>query len=108
MAWRLHPQVLRAAERGDGKWVLFATDPGPTLKEVVESYLEKDFIEKVFRRMKTEEELEPVRHRLEQRVRACLFVLTLAYRLWAALQWYVESRGKREWGNIHGRHSRIC
>ena len=96
---RLHQYALRAAERRDGKWVLLATDPKMSVKEVVEAYLEKDFIEKVFRRLKTEEELEPVRHRLERRVRAYLFVLTLAYRLWATLQWYVESRGKREWGN---------
>ncbi|MHB8352780.1 MAG: hypothetical protein ACYDFT_08880 [Thermoplasmata archaeon] len=95
MAERLHPPALRAAERGDGKWVLLAADPERTVKEVVESYLEKDFIEKVNRRMRMEEELEPVRHRLKRRVRAYLFVLTLAYRLWAALQGYAESRGKR-------------
>ena len=99
LTWRLHQYALRAAERRDGKWVILSTDPGMSTKAVVEAYLEKDFIEKVFRRLKTEEELEPVRHRLERRVRAYLFVLTLAYRLWAALQWYVESRGKREWGN---------
>ncbi len=99
VSWRLKQQAVREAERQDGKWVLLATDPKRTVKEVVEAYLEKDFIEKVFRHMKTEEELEPVRHRLERRVRAYLFVLTLAYRLWAALQWYVETHEVEGDGN---------
>ena len=43
-------------------------------------------MEKVFRTFKTEEELEPVRHRLENRVRAYMFVCVLAYRLLAALR----------------------
>ncbi|EQD72420.1 transposase IS4 family protein [mine drainage metagenome] len=99
VTYRLKQQALRGAERQDGKWVLLATDPTMTVREVVEAYLEKDFIEKVFRHLKTEEELEPVRHRLERRVRAYLFVLTLAYRLWAALQWYVETREVEGEGN---------
>ncbi|MEA2076023.1 MAG: hypothetical protein U9O85_09915 [Euryarchaeota archaeon] len=37
-------------------------------------YLEKDFIEKVFRVLKTQEEVEPVRHRLEHRVCKGVFV----------------------------------
>ncbi|MGI0070579.1 MAG: hypothetical protein ACRECT_00640 [Thermoplasmata archaeon] len=40
-----------------------------------------------------------MRHRLERRVRAYLFVLTLAYRLWAALQWYVETHEVEGDGN---------
>ena len=100
VGYRLKQQAVREAERQDGKWVLLATDPEMTVKEVVEAYLEKDFIEKVFRHLKTEEELEPVRHRLERRrVRAYLFVLTLAYRLWAALQWYVETHQVEGDGN---------
>ena len=58
-----------------------------TEKEVVNQYLEKDFIEKVFRTLKTTEDVEPVRHRLEERVRAYLFVCVLAYRLIAYLQY---------------------
>ncbi len=99
VGYRLKQQAVREAEQQDGKWVLLATDPEMTVKEVVEAYLEKDFIEKVFRHLKTEEELEPVRHRLKRRVRAYLFVLTLAYRLWAALQWYVETHQVEGDGN---------
>ncbi len=51
----------------------------------------KDFVEKVFRTLKTTEEMEPVRHRLEQRVRVYIFVCVLAYRLLAYLQWRLEN-----------------
>jgi hypothetical protein len=99
VTWSYHPHALRAAERRDGKFALLVTNPKMSVKEVVDTYLEKDFIEKAVRRMKTEEELEPVRHRLERRVRAYLFVLTLAYRLWAARQWYVETHQVEGEGN---------
>lgn len=52
----------------------------------MKSYLEKDFVEKVFRMLKTEEEVEPVRHRLEHRVRTYMFVCVLAYRLLSVLR----------------------
>ena len=70
----------------DGTYLLLSTDMKLSAREVVNQYLEKDFIEKVFRTMKTKEELEPVRHRLESRVRGYLFVCVLAYRLISYLQ----------------------
>jgi hypothetical protein len=89
ITWSYKQHALRAEERHDGKWVLVSTDKRLTAKEIVNTYLEKDFIEKVFRTMKTEDELEPVRHRLEQRVRAYMFVQVLAYRLISALRWAI-------------------
>ena len=86
VAWRFRKREIRDAERMDGKWVLLCTDPSLSGKDVVNTYLEKDFIEKVFRTLKTSEEIEPVRHRLECRVRAYLFVCVLAYMLLADLQ----------------------
>jgi transposase len=59
-------------------------------------YLEKDFIEKVFRTLKTLEEIEPVRHRLEQRVRAYIFVCMMAYRLLAVLQWMLKDAYRKD------------
>lgn len=93
--WRYRGGDLKRAERMDGKWVLLCTDESRSAEEAVNTYLEKDFIEKVFRTIKTDEEVEPVRHRLESRVRAYLFVCTLAYRLLAALQYKLKlSLGK--------------
>jgi len=53
--------------------------------------MQKDYIEKVFRILKTDEEVRPVRHRLECRVRAYMLVCLLAYRLTAALRYAIES-----------------
>jgi len=56
----------------------------------------KDFFEKVFRTLKTSEEIEPVRHRLENRVRVYIFVCVLAYRLLAELQWRLDKLFERK------------
>jgi len=80
VTWSYHQHALRAAERRDGKYALLVTDPKLSVKEVVDAYLEKGFIEKGFRAMKTDEEMEPVRHYRERRVRAREFVQVLALR----------------------------
>ena len=84
--WKVKKKEIREAEKLDGKYLLLSTDASLSAKDVVDAYAEKDFIEKVFRTLKTGEEVEPMRHRLENRVRAYLFVCVLAYRLLAALQ----------------------
>ena len=71
------------------------TDPTLSVKEVVDTYLEKDFIEKGFRAMKTDEEMEPVRHYRERRVRAYEFVQVLALRLRAALRWSLKEEAAK-------------
>jgi len=83
-------------KKKDGKWLLVSTDDSISAHKAVNSYLEKDFIEKVFRIIKTQEEVQPVRHRLENRVRAYLFVCMLAYRLIAVLQWRLKQASGRE------------
>ena len=94
--WSYKTQELRLAESIDGKWLVLSTDDALDANEVVNEYLEKDFIEKVFRVLKTQEEVEPVRHRLEHRVRAYLFVCMLAYRLLSVLQWKLKEVSDRE------------
>ena len=95
LSWRFNDRKIREAERTDGTYILLSTDETLSAKDVVNQYLEKDFIEKVFRTMKTTEEVEPVRHRLEVRVRAYLFVCLLAYRLLAYLQHKMGSISKK-------------
>ena len=86
ISWKFNDRKIREAEKMDGTYLLLSTDMKLSAREVVNQYLEKDFIEKVFRTLKTKEELEPVRHRLESRVRGYLFVCVLAYRLISYLQ----------------------
>ena len=80
----------------DGKFLLYATDDSFSALEIVRMYLEKDFIEKIFRTIKTNEEIMPVRHRLESRVRAYIFVCILAYRLMTALRWMINSSKSKD------------
>lgn len=94
--WSYRRQELRNAERFDGKWLILSTDDVIEAHNAVNLYLEKDFIEKVFRVLKTQEEVEPVRHRLEHRVKAYIFVCMLAYRLLAVLQWRLKEASGRE------------
>jgi transposase len=96
IVWSYKKQELRLAECIDGKWLILSTDETLNASEAVNVYLEKDFIEKVFRVLKTQEEVEPVRHRLEHRVRAYLFVCMLAYRLLSTLQWKLKEASGRE------------
>ncbi|MHB8351708.1 MAG: IS1634 family transposase, partial [Thermoplasmata archaeon] len=96
IAWSFRDREVQAASREDGKYGLFCTDERLSANEVAEEYLGKDFVEKVFRTLKTPLELEPVRHRRERRVRAYLFVCMLAYRLISALRWRLEEAGVKE------------
>jgi len=94
--WKYKSQEMAVAERSHGKYLLFSTDESLSPDEVVKAYFEKDFVEKVFRTLKTSEEIEPVRHRLERRVRVYIFVCVLAYRLLADLQWRIQKLSERK------------
>jgi hypothetical protein len=84
--WRYKKREIASRERSYGKYLLLSTDDSLPAGEALRTYFEKDFVEKVFRILKTGEDIEPVRHRLEPRVRAYMFVCVLAYRLLSALR----------------------
>jgi transposase len=94
--WNYIAQQIEESERSHGKYLLYSTDESIPPREVVKSYFEKDFVEKVFRTLKTSEEMEPVRHRLENRVRVYIFVCVMAYRLRAELQWRLDNLSDRK------------
>ncbi|MHB8371316.1 MAG: IS1634 family transposase [Thermoplasmataceae archaeon] len=94
--WRYHSHAINASERLDGKSAILCTDPKLSAEEIVNMYLEKDYVEKVFRTMKSQEEITPVRHRLERRVRAYVFVMVTAYRLIANLVYLLRESGEKE------------
>jgi len=96
--WGYKSRELSRLKKLDGKYLVLATDESLSAKDAVNAYLEKDFIEKSFRTLKSDEEIAPVRHRLEHRVRAYLFVLILAFRLRSYLQWLIKQAEKREDG----------
>lgn len=89
--WHFAQRSLNNDEKNIGKWLLLSTDESLSAKDIVDAYLEKDFIEKVFKTFKSGEEIEPVRHRLDYRVRAYIFVCVLAYTLLSVLQWKLRN-----------------
>jgi Transposase len=94
--WKYHSHAINASEKLDGKSAILSTDQSLSAEEIVNMYLEKDFVEKVFRTMKTQEEIVPVRHRLERRVRAYVFVMVTAYRLIASLVYFLRESGDKD------------
>lgn len=93
--WKYRKRQIAALEKSYGKHLLLSTNESLSAGEVVKTYFEKDFVEKVFRTLKTTEDLEPVRHRLEHRVRAYMFVCVLAFRILSALRFQIgEAEGK--------------
>ena len=94
LIWEPDQNERELAEKLDGKWLIYASDPLLTAEQVVKTYIEKDFIEKLFENIKSYEEIQPLRHRLESRVFAIIFVCTLALRLKAALRWIIHAKGR--------------
>ena len=94
--WRYRKHLILESERLDGRSAILCTDPDLSASDMVNMYLEKDFVEKVFRTMKSQEEVVPVRHRLERRVRAYVFVMVTAYRLIAALVYMLRETGQND------------
>ncbi len=88
--WKYKEKAISNSEQSYGKYLLLSTDEALSAEEIVKAYFEKDFIEKAFRNLKTHEELEPVRHRLDRRVRAYIFVCVLATRLMANFQFRLK------------------
>jgi len=84
--YEMNEQVRIDAELLDGKYMLYSTDCSLSASEIVQTYFEKDFVEKVFRDLKSFEEIGPIRHRLETRVTAIMFVCTLALRIKVAMR----------------------
>jgi transposase len=86
LEWKTNNEARIENEQLDGKYLLYATDPTLSADDVVKLYFERDYVEKVFRDLKTFEEIAPIRHRKESRVLGIIFVCTLALRLKIALR----------------------
>lgn len=94
--WEIKHNERILAEKTVGKYLLYATNKEMSAQEVVMMYLNKDYVEKFFRDTKSENEITPVRHQLESRVRASMFVGVLAYRLKAALAFLIKSSNSKD------------
>lgn len=93
IVWSYLNRRLKTATRTDGKYLLLCTDDSLSAKEIVKKYFGKDLAEKVFRTLKTDVDVELVRHSLGPRVRAYIFICMLAYRLVMPLRWLLLEKG---------------
>jgi len=80
---------IDAEQALDGIYVIRTSAPAKTLAdaEAVRSYKSLARVERAFRTFKGPLEIRPIGHRLDQRVRAHIFICTLAY----YLSWHLQS-----------------
>ena len=95
LKWEYNNESIELSQATEGKYLLYATDPNLSHREVVREYMEKDFVEKTFRDLKSEEDMAPVRHRLEPRVRAYFFMISIAHRIRTGLRYYIAETPKK-------------
>jgi len=69
------------AERLDGKYALMSTRTTMSAKEIISAYYDKDGIEKAFCCIKQPIGLRPIRHWLDGRVKAHIFICYPSYLL---------------------------
>ena len=76
-----------ARERlGDGRFLMFSTNPELGADEMFRIYFQRDEIEKAFQTLKGQLSLGPIRYQLRERIDAYTTVVYLAYLLWSRAQ----------------------
>ena len=81
------------AERLDGKHALMSTRTTMSAKEIISAYYDKDGIEKAFCCIKQPIGLRPIRHWLDRRVKARIFICYLSYLLMKTLEHMLKKGG---------------
>jgi hypothetical protein len=83
LAFQRKQEQIEAEAALDGIYVLRTSAPGEELEapDVVRAYKQLKEVERAFRELKGPLELRPIHHRLEDRVRAHVFLCMLAYYL---------------------------
>ncbi len=95
--WRVDRRAERVARRADGRFLLFTTNRELSAEEVVETYFQRDEVEKAFETLKGPLNMQPIRYRLFHHVDTYLTVIChLAYLLRAGLRWRLKEAGRRE------------
>lgn len=89
---RLLGHKLADAEEFDGVSCIFTTTR-MTKEEMVAKYFDKDLVEKAFAKFKGILNVRPIRHWLENRVKAKVFICYLAYLLLAILNIHMKKIG---------------
>jgi hypothetical protein len=90
LAWRRDEQKIAEEAALDGIYVIRTSLPADALgtASAVESYKGLENVERVFRGLNTDLLIRPIRHRLEDRVRAHVLIRMLAYHV----SWHMQQR----------------
>jgi hypothetical protein len=75
---RVDAAAIKTEQKLDGKYLLRATDPHLSTEDIALGYKQLYEVERGWRSMKTELDLRPVYHRLEERIRAHVILCWLA------------------------------
>jgi hypothetical protein len=75
---RLDAAAIKTEQKLDGKYLLRTTDPSMSTEDIALGYKQLYEVERGWRSMKTELDLRPVYHRLEERIRAHVILCCLA------------------------------
>lgn len=87
---RVLSHKVSAAEEFDGCSCIFTTARRMSKEELIEQYFDKDLVEKAFHDFKGAIRLRPIRHWLENRVKAHIFICYLSYLLLSLLNFHVK------------------
>lgn len=91
--FREDPAKMRAELIREGRYILKTDDPKITALDAVAAYKELSTVEDGFRDLKDVLEMRPVWHKTDPRVRAHIFVATLALFLKRTLQHILDEKG---------------
>lgn len=90
-AWKV--DKFKAALAADGAYLLRTNQPGWSMQEFWETYIQLTVVEKAFRVLKGELLLRPVWHQYSGRTQAHVMVCVLAYALWKTLDHLAKQAG---------------
>ena len=93
VSWTWKVDKFKAALAGDGAYLLRTNQPGWSMQEFWETYIQLTVVEKAFRVLKGELLLRPVWHQYSGRTQAHVMVCVLAYALWKALDHLAKQAG---------------
>lgn len=88
--FKVDDNLLKKAERKDGRYLMFCTDRRLSAKRVFKTYFQRDEIEKTFKCLKGEISLGPIRYQRPTRIDAYMTIIFLSYMLRAVLRYLLK------------------
>lgn len=88
--YKVNEEKIKAAEKTDGRYAIICTDIKLSKKEAIKTYFKKNEVERAFRVLKHNLDMDSISHRIPTRVKAYFFTCFLAYYLYSALEYKLK------------------